>query len=436
MSVNQSRVASLSCLLLLGLAACHSAGHDPAAGNGGAETGSGGTNSGWAERQSYLVLVSIDGFRWDYLERYPAPALNRLAARGLRARSLVPVYPTLTFPNHYSIATGLYPAHHGIVANNFPHDDGAGWYAYKDQAAVQDGRWYGGVPIWVAAERRGMVSAAYYFVGSEAAIGGVAPSRWHAFDGDVPGEARVDQVLAWLAEPATTRPHVVTLYFEEVDEMSHRYGPGSPESVAAIAQVDSHIARLMAGIETLPIRAGINVIVVSDHGQSTYRDDSVLVLDEVVDLAGFSVVDGGPYAFVFASDANAARLPAVRDRINAVWQHGHAYLKADAPAAWHVTGDSRFPALILQADPQYGVIKSAERAYIMTKGDHGWTPGFPDMHGIFIAAGGRLPAGRLVERIDAVDVYPLMLELLGLPPLPSDGDPDVLLPLLDPAAPP
>lgn len=392
-----------------------------------AESGTGGRNSKWGQAQPYLVLVSIDGFRFDYLDRYPAPSLSALAASGVRARALIPAYPTLTFPNHYSIATGLWPATHGIVANNFPGDDATDWYAYKDRTAVQDGRWYGGEPIWVAAERHGMVSAAFFFVGTEAPVSGIAPTHWYAFDREIPGEARVDQVLAWLSEPAETRPHVVTLYFEEVDETSHRHGPGSAESIAAIANVDRHIGRLMSGIGPLAVADEVTVMIVSDHGQSSYRPDAdVLVLDQVIDLKDFAVVDGGSYAFLFSDEATDQRLIEVRDAINGAWQHGRAWLKDEAPASWQVTPWSRFPEIIVQANPGHGVIASSERDYIMTAGDHGWAPEFADMHGIFIAAGPRLPKGLTIDPLRVVDLYPLMRGILNLPPALVDGEPAVL----------
>lgn len=420
--------------LWLWLAACGDGERDTNAGDTrpvDTAAATGGRNSAWGEKQPYLVLVSIDGFRHDYLDRYPAPALRSLTASGVKARALLPAYPTLTFPNHYSIATGLWPAKHGIVANNFPGEAPGDWYAYKDRASVQDGRWYGGEPIWVAAERHGMVSAAFFFVGTEAPVGGVAPTHWNAFDREVPGEARVDQTLAWLSEPPATRAHMITLYFEEVDETSHRYGPGSPESIEAIANVDRHIARLISGIEALPVADEVTLMIVSDHGQSSYREDvPPLVLDEVVNLEGFAVVDGGSYAFLFAEDAPAERLSEMRDALNGAWQHGRAWLTSEVPDDWHVSAGSRFPEIIVQADPGCGVIASADRGYIMTAGDHGWAPEFSDMHGIFVAKGPRLPAGRVIDTIDVVDIYPLMREVLNLPAADTDGDPAMLLPLL------
>ncbi len=393
--------------------------------------GTGGSNSESRQDSPYLILVSIDGFRWDHLDRYPAPAIEQLAASGVRAKALVPVFPSLTFPNHYSIATGLYPANHGIVGNNFPGMDQDDWYAYKDRGSVQDGRWYGGEPIWVAAERHGLVSAAFFFVGTEAPVSGISPTHWFDFDQEVPGAERVDQVLEWLSQSPETRPHMITLYFEEVDQASHRFGPDSTESIAAITNVDSHIDRLVRGVSNLAIADEVSILLVSDHGQSSYRQDiEPLILDQVVDLDGIAVVDGGSAAFLFAREVDRARLVAVRDAINDSWQHGRAWLREEAPESFHVTGNSRFPEIIVLADPQYGVIGTAERHYIMTAGDHGWSPEFPDMHGIFIAAGPRLPRGAVIDAISAVDVYPMMREILELPQVEVDGDASVLLPML------
>ena len=434
-----SELKRIACLLVVLFAACGdpeqrlSDGENPAPdGREGLQiTGSGGTNSAWARDRPYLILLSIDGFRWDYLDKYPAPAIEQLASTGVKATALLPVFPTLTFPNHYSLATGLYPANHGIVANNFPGTDRNDWYAYKDRSTVQDGRWYGGEPIWVAAEKHGMVSAAYFFVGTEAPVGGIAPTHWFGFDREVPGERRVDQVLAWLAEPPDTRPHMITLYFEEVDEASHRYGPGTAESIQAIANVDRHVGRLTAGIDALAIGDQVTVVIVSDHGQSSYRQDvEPLILDEVVELDDFAVVDGGSYAFLFALQDDSARLSEVRDAINQSWENGRALLREELPDSFHAGGDSRFPEIVVLADPQFGVIGSADRHYIMTRGDHGWSPEFPDMHGIFIAAGPRLPQGEIIDPLSVVDVYPLLREILELPQIDVDGDASVLLPLL------
>ncbi len=364
----------------------------------------------------YLVLVSIDGFRHDYPDLYPTPALARIAAAGVRAASLRPVWPTLTFPNHYSIATGLYPAEHGIVGNRFPAADRESWYEYKDRTTVQDGRWYGGEPIWVAAERAGLPAAAYYFVGTEAPVGGVSPSDWRAFDDGVPGEARVAQALDWLARPDETRPHVVTLYFEHVDVASHRHGPGSAEAAAAVATVDGWLGELLDGIARLPVARQTYVVVVSDHGQLPTRlDEPSFVIEEVANLDGVQVVNHGSLAMLFLDPAERERAAGLRDAINARWEHGRAWLRDEAPAAWHVAGSPRMPDLLVQADPGYTVVSRAGGEVKLTAGDHGWAPETAGMHGVFLACGPGLPAGRRLPAIGAVDVYPLLLDMLGLP---------------------
>ncbi|MEX0708902.1 MAG: ectonucleotide pyrophosphatase/phosphodiesterase [Woeseia sp.] len=379
-------------------------------------TGTGGINSESRYDKAYIVLISIDGFGWDYTERFEIPALDRLIERGVRAESLKPVYPTLTFPNHYSIATGAYPAEHGIVANRFPHEDPSAWYNYKDRDTVQDGSWYGGEPIWVAAERAGMVSAAYFFVGTEAPVDGISPSHWYPYSADVPGNERVDQVLRWLKLPEERRPHVVTLYFEDVDTASHRYGPDSPENMAAVKEVNGYLSRLLDGIEALTVSDEVYVVVVSDHGQSVYRDRSAtLVLDEIIDLDGIALVEGGSYAFLFLDGSDAVRATRIRDTVNEHWQHGRAWLRAEAPAEWQLGHGARVADVILQPDPGYAVLSTAEHLDRLNVGAHGWAPEFRDMHGIFIAAGGRLPSGCTVGTAEAIEVYPLLLEILGLP---------------------
>lgn len=365
---------------------------------------------------AYIVLVSLDGFRHDYPDLYPAPALARLEASGVRADSLKPVWPTLTFPNHYSIATGLYPAEHGIVGNRFPAPDRSTWYEYRDRSTVQDGRWYGGEPVWVAAERAGLGSAAFYFVGTEAPIDGVSPGDWRPFDDDVPGEARVEQALAWLARPPATRPHVVTLYFEHVDVASHRYGPGSPQVEAAVARVDGWLETLLDGIDELPIASDTVVVIVSDHGQlRTRREEPSFVIEDVVDLDGIGIVDHGSMAMLFLDTPDDARAARIRDAINANWRHGRAWLRDETPAAWRTGGSERVADVLVQAEPGYTVVSRRRADVHITAGDHGWAPEVPGMHGVFLASGAGLPAGLRIGTIEAVDVYPLLLEVLGLP---------------------
>jgi len=399
-----------------------------------ARSGSGGENAPAQRDKPYLILISIDGFRWDYQDLFETPALDRLAARGVRAESLQPVFPTLTFPNHYSIATGLYPANHGIVANDFPDTESDDWYQYKIARIVQRGRWYGGDPIWVAAERNSMVSAAFFWIGTEADIKGIRPTYWKEFDYEISAGRRIKQVLQWLKMPAETRPHFITLYFEHVDTDTHQFGIGSRESIRTMKRIDRYLGKLMAGIDKMPFSDDVYIFLTSDHGQAEYDiDTEVLTLSEFLDLEGISVVEGGSYAFLFFDEEDPVRATAIRDEINRGWRHGRAWLPEETPESWHVTADSRFPDVIVQPYLHYGVVSSRDKLHKMNRGDHGWGPENKDMHGIFIAAGARLPQGKSIDTVNSVDIYPLMMEILGLPMIePIDGNSSTLTDLLEP----
>jgi len=381
----------------------------------------------------YVVLVSIDGFGSEFRDKTETPALDELAATGISATSLVPVYPSLTFPNHYSIATGLYPAEHGLVANHFPPADGGSWYRMYDREAVRDGRWYGGDPLWVVAEQNDMLTAAFFFVGTEAEIQGIRPTYWYPYDGSVPGESRVDQVLDWLALPAPGRPHLVTLYFDEVDLAAHRTGPHSAETRAAIQRVDGHLRRLLEGIDSLPIAGRVHVIVVSDHGQqATDRDARPYVLSEHIDLDGLTFHNGGSYLNIWLDSPNPVRAAAIRARVNASWQHGRAWLREESPPHWRVPDeDSRFADIVLMAEPGRTVVSRPERIAKIKAGNHGWDPSVPAMHGIFMARGRGLPRGAVIGERHVTDVYPLVLSMLRLPDvrgeLPVVRDPRIVI---------
>lgn len=398
----------------------------------GCATGSGGVNAPDMRDRPYLILVSIDGFRWDYQDLVDTPALDEIAASGVRAESMLPVFPTLTFPNHYSIATGLYPANHKLIGNHFPNKERTRFYSLADRTAVQDGYWYGGQPIWVAAEKSGMVSAAYFFVGSEAPVDATPLTYWHDFDASIPGSERVRQTLQWLSMPSARRPHMITLYFEDVDTATHDYGPGSQQSFAAIEKVDGYLQELIDGIHALPISDQTYVVVVSDHGQTAFLTDAEpFIIDTVANLNDVIPIDHETSAFLYFKNPDKARAVSIRDAINGAWDHGRAMLPEDTPAAWQVNSEAGFADVIVQADPGYAVYTSEEHVRDDAVGGHGWPPESKDMHGIFLASGRRLPQGARIESIKNIDVYPLMMEILGLPiTTPIDGDRQELVELL------
>jgi alkaline phosphatase D len=385
--------------------------------------GSGGENHPRHASQAHLVLISIDGLRWDFPDLYPMASLQRIATTGARAERLIPVWPTLTFPNHYTIATGLLPANHGLVGNTFLDRDNDRWYRLSNREAVQDGSFYGGLPIWVTAEQQGMVAASFFWVGSEADILGVQPSHWRLYNKQTPATERVEQVLSWLGEPPATRPHLVTLYFEAIDDHAHWFGIGSPEFLEAVQSLDQVLQRLLDGIADLPHGDQVYVMVVSDHGQMPYHDTRPFILDEHIRIRGLEFSDGGPYVFAWQDQPDPQAAQAMADRVNAIWEHGAAWTRDNAPAEWQIQGNSRFPDIIFQADAGYAVISSKAMSTKINKGDHGWAPDTPEMHGAFLVTGPDIRGDQRLGAVRNIDLYPMMIDLLGLPPaLEVDGE--------------
>ncbi len=370
-----------------------------------------------------LILVGIDGFRHDFVARAPTPALDRLAAAGVAAERLIPAFPTKTFPNHYTIVTGLYPEHHGIVANNMYDPVFDAFYALGDREAVEDGRWYGGEPIWVTLERQGGTAATFFWPGSEAAIGGRRPTYWKLYDGEVPNEHRVDQALAWLDLPPARRPDFLTLYFSDVDDAAHRNDPDSaPEVGEAVARVDAMLGRLLDGLERRGLLAATDVIVVSDHGMAATSPERAIAIDDFVDLEVAKVVDWNP---VLAAWPAADRVEEVYAALAGAHPHLAVYRKSEIPEALHYREHRRIPPILGIADEGWSVTSRgylAERGERLRGGNHGYDPRLPSMGALFLAAGPSFRRGERVAPFENVHLYELMAHVLGVEAAPNDGD--------------
>lgn len=406
--VMTSTLRTLACLLLFVLSGCASL-----------------APPGPAPRT--VLLVSVDGLRADVVGSGVMPTLDSLAAGGVHARWMTPSYPSLTFPNHYSLVTGLRPDHHGIV-NNTMRDPVLGSFSLRDRDAVSDPRWWGGKPAWVSLQEHGGRAATMFWPGSEAPIAGQYPDDWLPFDGGMPAAARVDQVLAWLARPQPQRPRFLTLYFDEVDHEGHGYGPGSPEVRAAEAGVDAALARLLAGLESLGLRDDIDLIVVSDHGmaaippgQREYLDDYLAVRQ--LPIGAIDVVSRG--TSVGVAPAAGSDVAEVEAALLGRHPHSECWRKGELPARWHYGSNPRVPAIVCQADVGWIVTtRGAWRKRGHVTGAHGFAPESPEMRAVFVADGPSFADGAILAPFDNVDVYPLLMRLLGLPPEPNDGDPD------------
>jgi predicted AlkP superfamily pyrophosphatase or phosphodiesterase len=372
-----------------------------------------------------VLLISLDGFRYDYFDKAPTPHLGRLAREGVRARWLTPVFPSMTFPNHYSIVTGLYAEHHGIV-NNSMYDPGfkAG-FSLGNRAEVSNGRWWGGEPLWVTAEKQGRRAATFYWPGSEAEIAGKRPSYWKEYDGKVPDAARVDTVLAWLSLPAACRPSLVTLYLSDVDHQGHEHGPDSPEVLRAIQAADSTVGRLVVGLEKRKLYDRVNLVVVSDHGMAPTSPQRVTYLDDFVDMNDVERVDWGVVTGIWPK---SGREEAVYRSLQAE-HHSHmqVYRKAEIPERYHYRDHSRIaPIVCVAADAWY----ISSRSYLEKNkdkfllGNHGYDNQSPDMRAIFIGRGPAFKPGYTAEPFGNVHLYNLMAHILNLTPAPNDGSLD------------
>jgi len=377
--------------------------------------GSGGINRPEHLDAPHVILISFDGFRADYLDRFELPNFRRVLRRGARARSMIPVFPSLTFPNHYSLVTGLYPDHHGIVANRFYDPQRKASYWFRDKQSVTDGTWYRGEPIWVTAETQGMVAACFFWPGSEAAIKGVRPTFWNTYDGSIPGRKRVDTVVEWLRMPAERRPHMITLYFSELDTASHQGPLDAPAIAQALESLDGTLGVLLDGIETLPIRDRIYILLTSDHGMVETSASRSVLLSSLVDTAAVRVGFTGPVASLHVA-GGVEQATRIRDQVNARLKNGRAYLRQDVPARHHYRADPRIGEVVIVMDESWTVAASVISKLRIWEpwGQHGWDPQLQSMHALFAISGPAIREGVTISDVENVDVYPLMAELLRL----------------------
>ena len=368
-----------------------------------------------------VVLVSLDAFRWDYLDRPNAVNLRRLASRGVHAQRMVPAFPSLTFPNHYTIVTGMYPEHHGIVANTM-RDPTLGNFRMSDTVAVHTEAWWTGEPIWTTAEKQGRHAGAFFWPGSEVAHGGVWPTRWMRFDDRFPNAARVDSVLTWLTLPGSQSLAFVALYYSDVDHAGHAFGPGSPQVDSAIARVDSMIGRLMDGIAARGLSDRVNLVIVSDHGMTDTPADHVIFLDDYISLDDVDIVDASELGQVIPKPG---KLDEVYGKLHGANPHLAVYRKADVPPRFHYDDNPRITPLILMAELGWEMTTHAR--FAMRKpnpGAHGFDNQALQMGASFIAAGPAFRSGFTAPPFQNIHVYDLLCRILGIKPSPNDGSLD------------
>jgi predicted AlkP superfamily pyrophosphatase or phosphodiesterase len=373
-----------------------------------------------------VVLISFDGWRWDYIDRAEVPHLRALASRGVRADGLIPSFPSKTFPNHYTLVTGLYPERHGIVSNVIVEPGFPERFTMASQTA-KTARWWGGEPLWNTAMLQGRGAASMFWPGSEAPIGGLRPTYWRPYEEGMPNAARVAQVLEWLALPADRQPTFITLYFSDVDSAGHAHGPDSAEVRQAAAGLDRMLGELISGAGRLNLMDRLNVVVVSDHGMSQLSDRRLIYLEDYLDLSTVDITEWSPVlGFVPRSGSVDAVYAALKGKHPSL----AIYKREETPAHLHYRNNQRIPPILGLAEDGWtittrGMALATRVVGRANGGAHGYDPTLKSMHGLFIAAGPRVREGVRAPAFENIHVYDFLCALLELKPAPNDGDPSV-----------
>ena len=362
-------------------------------------------NSEKSKAEPYVILVSIDGFRYDYAKKYNAKNLLNFE---VSAKKMLPSFPSKTFPNHYAIVTGLYPGNNGLVSNSFYDPVKKQNYSIGNRSVVEDASYYKGTPLWVLASQQEMVSASMFWVGSEAPVQGVSPNYYFKYDGKVTEQERVNQTLEWLNLPEEVRPHFITLYFSITDDIGHKFGPNSPEIEEAVLQIDATIGELMDGVSKIDLP--VNVIVVSDHGMLEVDTENIInpktiIPKETIFTASFPLM---------VYDTNAVFIDSLYTELKKDTSRYNVYLKNNIPKQFHYNfNDERVGDLLVMPKPPYTF--SSKTSLPKGASTHGYDPAVcQEMGAIFYASGPAFNKSIEIDSLENVDVYPVIAKILGL----------------------
>ncbi|GGP04584.1 alkaline phosphatase family protein [Cloacibacterium rupense] len=386
------------------------------------------TNSALAKEKPYLILISADGFRYDYAKKYNAENLLNLSKQGVSAKAMLPTFPSITFPNHWSLITGLYPSHHGLVDNFFYDYSRKEFYAMSKKENAEDGSWYGGTPLWSLAEKQGVVSASLHWVGSASEAGGARPTYYYHYHEKFTPEEKISKVINWLKLPEDVRPHFISLYFPEVDAAGHHYGPESEEAKNSVKLVDSAVGNLVKKVNELGLK-NVNFIFVSDHGMIKVDKENPLYIPEILlDKERFDIFNSQTLLRVIVKNPN---------EIETIYHQ----LKDAKSDDYKVILTKRFPRKLHYGtkDDKYNrigqilLVPNAPKIFLekgksTSVGKHGYNPRkTPEMKAVFYAWGDVFKNNLEINEFSNVNVYPLVAEILGLKITePIDGKVSVL----------
>lgn len=374
------------------------------------------TNATSAQSQPYVILISFDGFRWDYPDRGLSPNIELMKENGVAASSLRPCFPSKTFPNHYAIVTGMYPENNGLIANSMYDPYHHRKYALSDSVAVKDGRWYLGEAFWETAERNGITTASYFWPGSEMNPAYRRPTYFEHYDHAKPLQDRVEGIIHWLTLPLNQRPHFLTLYMERTDDNGHHYGPESKEVNEAIRLQDNMLGLLFSELKRINLFDSTNIILVSDHGMSGVSKTRMVNIEKILEDYKVHYQQGGPIMFI---QPKADEVEEVYNRLLKKEEHYNVYTKENIPARFHFSKNPFIPEIILSADLGWSLTTNSSEKYMMSMADgatHGWDNNLMDMQGIFFAMGPAFKKGYQVATVNNIDIYPLLCKIFNISP--------------------
>jgi predicted AlkP superfamily pyrophosphatase or phosphodiesterase len=371
-------------------------------------------------KSNKLLLISFDGFMNEYIERNETPNFDRLIANGVKAEYMIPIFPTKTFPNHYSIVTGLYTENHGIIANGFYDDSLDARFRFGPIDSPNDERWWGGEPIWITAEKQGLTSATFFWPGSEASIDGVQSTKWVQYDESILEKARIDSIVNWMDPEGLVQADFGSLYFSFVDQIGHRFGPNSIEVDNAVLRADSLLGYLFEKVDEHHFSDQLNTIVLSDHGMAEVAPERLIFLEEIINMDDVDMIDWTPVAMI---SPHEGKVDEVYNDLKSFGGDYSVYRKDELPENYHFSNHYRIPEIIVVADMGHMISTRSfyeERGLI--KATHGYDYQAPEMRTIFLADGPAFEDAIVTEPFQSIHIYELMCKILELDPAENDGN--------------
>ena len=380
-------------------------------------------NIGITGDNTYILMVSFDGFRYDYTNLVETPNFDLVEEKGVRADGLIPVFPSLTFPNHYSIATGAYAGTHNITGNTFYDKQYGEKYSLYDRDKVRDPKFYKAEPIWVTAERQGIHSASYFWVGTEAPVKGYSPSIFKYYDASVPFKIRVDSVISWFQLPEKKRPRLVMLYFSEPDHTGHNVGVNHSDTKTSVSEMDALLGYLMNSLEKLIIYDDLNIFLVSDHGMADVSSERLIILDDFITRMDDLYINGqGAFVQVDVKMGNNRYRKNIKDELKKI-PYCQIWDKDNIPERFHFSNGNNSDYILLANEGWFITTKSdLDEIPFSLGGMHGYDPKLLSMHGIFYAVGRNIREGIKIPAFENIHIYPLICKLLDISPYNGKED--------------